>query len=647
MCAIYGLLDPELGKFERQEILRKMGSQLQHRGPDSNGYWIDNEEGVALGHERLAILGLGIEGTQPMLSSSGRFVTSFNGEIYNYKQIAAELAIEGIQCDIRSDTAVLLQAVEVWGLDKTLERAKGMFAIAFYDRKQKKLTLVRDAMGEKPAYYGFSGRRFTFASDLGAINVGLSGSLKLSTEGIHQYLQYGYFPGELTVYEDVYKLMPGMIMQVEQVKGCWRRTYQKWWAYPSDTVDPNLDTSTGHEDASKNLEDLLHVVISEQLNADVPVGVLLSGGIDSTLVAAIAQNASDRPIQTYTVGFKAKGYDESSKARAVASFLNTSHHEILVDANDALKLVDELPEIYQEPFADSSQIPTVLISRELKQEVTVALSGDGGDEIFGGYNRYLWARRIGAIRKFLPPQLRHSFFRWLLSVPQERFDKIGSPVSILTGAESQGQLGEKIHKLARSMLCSTEFEIYRNLLQNYSNPALPELSNSAVLLDHQKDAWSKGSTFAERMMFSDALGYLPDDILVKVDRAAMSVGLETRIPLLDQRIVSFASAISQAEKITDGRGKMILRKILGRYIPGELINRSKHGFSVPLKDWLRGPLREWASDLLLDNEACEGIIDRGYLSRLWGAHLSGASNNQEQLWTFLMLFNWMKTKQLH
>ncbi|MBT7308888.1 MAG: asparagine synthase (glutamine-hydrolyzing) [Gammaproteobacteria bacterium] len=647
MCGFVGVLgDAVLEKG----TLRAMSSTMVHRGPDDEGVWFDRSAAVALAHRRLSIVDLSPEGHQPMVSPSGRYVIALNGEIYNHRSLRSDLERLGGQFRGHSDTEVFLSAVETWGLKSALTRSTGMFAFALYDRKERLLSLVRDRMGEKPLYYGWQGegkrRVFLFGSELKALRKHPSWRGGVDRDALAQLLRYNYIPAPQTIHPGVKKLLPGVLVQYRQGgSGEWSETFnQPWWSFQTVAKAGSERQFAGSEaDAVEELDRLLKQVVQEQSVADVAVGAFLSGGIDSSSIVAIMQSVSERPVESFTIGYDDVSYDESSDAKRIAAQLGTNHHEWIITARDAMGVIPELPTLYDEPFADASQIPTTLVSRFARSHVTVSLSGDGGDELFGGYNRHYWAPRL--LRKFgnIPAGLRAAVSGGVKSISPSAWDSALSAVEfLLPNRLVVRQPGEKIHKIARLMGAADEYDLYSKLVSAWDDP-LPILGNlgNRAARQYPGALWESQNTFSEKMMALDAVTYLPDDILMKVDRAAMSTSLESRIPLLDHRIVEFSLRLPLEMKIHNSSGKSILRKVLDRYVPRPLMERPKSGFGLPLHEWLRAPLREWGEELLSEKRLREeGFFDVSAVRSTWEEHLSGRRNNQYLLWSVLMFQAW-------
>lgn len=640
MCGIAGVMycrDRNLSA-----LVRRLVESIRYRGPDDADAWCDVSAGVGLGHARLSVLDLSPAGHQPMASASGRYVIVFNGEIYNHLELRQDLR-EMSWCG-HSDTETVLACIEAVGVEKTLPRLTGMFAFALWDRLEQSLTLVRDRIGEKPLYYGWCDGVFLFGSELKALQAYAGWRGVIDRGALASFMRYGYVPLPHSIYVGIHKLIPGtsVVLSSADQAGFWPNP-KPYWSALDITRQPELAFSSD-EDAISQLDARLRRAIQGQMLADVPLGAFLSGGIDSSTVVALMQAQSSRPIKTFSIGFGEGDYNEAVYAKAVAAHLGTDHTELYVTPADALSVIPRLPLMYDEPFGDSSGIPTHLVARLARQQVTVALSGDGGDELFGGYNRYFWGRSIWRRIGPLPIGLRRVIGRAVILLSPERWDQlVGIIRAVLPRNLQMFAFGDKLHKLARVIDVGSPDELYRRLVSQYHDPG------SLVVGAGEKNIWADAQVltlrrqdFSERMMFHDLVGYLTDDILTKVDRAAMAVSLETRVPMLDHHVVEFAWQLPLSMKIrNEGEGKWLLRRVLGRYVPRELIDRPKMGFGIPLDSWLRGPLRDWAESLLDARRLeQEGYFHPGPIRQRWMEHLSGTRNWQYALWNVLMFQAW-------
>ena len=650
MCGIAGFLAAD--RLESPERLSAvavaMGRAIAHRGPDDAGVWTDAGRGLALAHRRLSVIDLSPEGHQPMTSPSGRFVTVFNGEIYNYPELRAELEKAGRAPAWRghSDTEVFLAACDAWGVDGALQRSNGMFALALADLGDDELVLARDRMGEKPLYYGWQGRYFLFGSELKALRVHPRFQALVEPLALSRYLRFGYVPAPLSIYAGIRKLPPATTLRVPLSGSRMQSSAQSpraYWQLPLPAADRALSAA----EAVEALEGLLRDAVRCRMHSDVPLGAFLSGGIDSSTVTALMQDQSSRPVRSYSIGFREQAYDESTHARAVAKALGTDHSELQVTAADALAVVPHLPQLYDEPFADSSAVPTHLLSRLTRQHVTVALSGDGGDELFGGYARYVQGRTLLGLYRTVPRSWRRLGARGFSLLAGRSWDQLSA-----RGPRSLGVMfsSGRMAKLAEVLALSDHRELYGRLVSQWPDAPLltrygAEPSSDAAVpsvLDDEVLARAIASP-ASWMMYVDQLTYLPDDILVKVDRASMAVALEARVPLLDNRLVEFAARVPLDLKVRHGRGKWVLREVLRRYVDPRLTERPKQGFELPIADWLRDPLREWAEGLLSGSAlAATGVLNPEPIRRVWEEHVDGRRNHQHRLWVILMLQAWWR-----
>jgi asparagine synthase (glutamine-hydrolysing) len=647
MCGITGFfIDPAVDKsFVPDVCLQAMNEALVHRGPDDSGYWFDKGSGLGLAHRRLSIIDTSRAGQQPMLSSSGRFRVVFNGEIYNHVEIRKEIeAAKDINWRSTSDTETLLESVELWGLEASVAKFVGMFAIALWDQEEKTLSLIRDRMGEKPLYYGWQNNVFMFGSELKSLYAHPSFEHKLSKKSISLFMRYSYVPDPNSIFENIYKLPPSSILKISLgSKDQAQESLLKpslYWSLKDAFLKGKQDLILDPNEAVKGLQETLLEATRIQSRADVPLGAFLSGGIDSSTVVALLQEQSSKPIKTYTIGFENQEYDEAGVASKIASILGTDHTEHYVNASEALDVIPKLAHLYDEPFADSSQIPTFIVSRLAATEVNVALSGDAGDELFGGYNRYISAPLIYRNFKFLPYSIRLILAKSFSSLPMPIWQVLGNIFSVK-------QAPDKIKKVF-SILQSKDLDmVYARLTSHWlDQDDLVFGANFSYSLDSE---WmNEGTTFEaeEKMMYQDLTSYLLGDILVKLDRASMGVSLETRVPMLDYRVVEYSCRLPLNVKIRDGSGKWPLRKILENYIPKDLIDKPKMGFGVPIHEWLRGSLRDWAESLLDESRLRnQGIFNVRLVRKRWSDHLARKGNYQHELWNVLMFQSWYDSYQ--
>ncbi|KVT75469.1 asparagine synthetase B [Burkholderia ubonensis] len=653
MCGIDGFLNSAAFDEETaRATLARMTASLAHRGPDAQGTWLDAQAGIALGHRRLAIVDLSVHGRQPMASVCGRFVLVFNGEIYNHRALRAELERTGRAPAWRghSDTEVLLAAIAAWGVEAALRRATGMFAIALWNRESRVLTLARDRIGEKPLYYGRIGDALVFASELKALRSfpGFDGAI--DRDALCLYLRQSSVPAPYTIYRGIRKLPPGTFIQFEHARDTPR--VRAYWtlehAIEAGRAEPFEGTA---QEAVGLLDGILRKAVAQQMEADVPLGAFLSGGVDSSAIVALMQAQSAAPVDTFTIGFHEAGYDEAGYAKAVARHLGTRHTELYVTADHALAVVPKLPSIYDEPFSDASQIPTFLVAELTRRHVKVSLSGDGGDELFGGYTRYFLTPRLWRKLHRVPAAVRARIAAALHALRPDHADQLAAVAqSAWSGAEAREtppRIGDRLHKLGHVMTADSRIGLYRLLMSAVHHPERIALAGQEppTPLD-TASAWPADLTFAEQAMAIDTLTYLPTDILTKVDRAAMAVSLETRMPFLDHHVVEFAWRLPAALRLPDGQSKALLRRLLDAYVPASLIDRPKQGFCAPIDHWLRGSLRDWAQTLLHPARLREeGFFDAAAVERLWRQHQTGRMNWQHQLWTVLMFQSWLDAQR--
>lgn len=647
MCGIAGLWDRDGGAEEElRGAVDPMVDAVTHRGPDDRGVWVDVSAGLALGQRRLRVVDLSDAARQPMESADGRYVLVFNGEIYNFGTLRRELQGGGWRFRGSGDTEVLLAAIASWGLRGALERANGMFALAVWDRQVRTLSFACDRMGEKPLYYGWAGRTLLFGSELRALRAHRGFVGEVDRDVLALYLRRNCVPSPLSIYRSVRRVPAGTVVTIsgEDPPGT-MRSPQAYWSLRDVVTAATASRFGGDPDeALEALDGLLRDAVGSRMLADVPLGAFLSGGIDSSLVVALMQAQAPAKVRTFTIAFDDSRYDEAADARRVADHLGTEHVELMVTGDDALGTVERLGELFDEPFADSSQIPTYLLAALTRRHVTVALSGDGGDELFGGYNRYTWASRFWGGVGRVPRPARRWAARRLAAVSPAAWDAAFHRVSPVLPARLRMRTpGTKVQKVATVLGADDIEDVYGRLVSHVPDPAalVPGAVEPPTLLDRRED-WPVLDDPIERMMYLDAMTYLPDDILTKVDRASMAVSLEARVPYLDHRVVAFAWSLPLAMKVRGGEGKWLLRRLLHRYVPSELVERPKMGFGPPIGSWLRGPLRPWAEELLDGPRLhAEGVFDVAAVRSLWAEHVSGRGDHQYELWDLLMFQQWL------
>ena len=649
MCGITGFYSKNSSTFDN--AILKMNSAISHRGPDNSGLWQDKNSGIVFGHQRLSILDLSSAGNQPMLSNSERFIITYNGEIYNHLNIRNEIKKKNLNLKWKSstDTETLLEALELWGVEETLKKTVGMFAFALWDKKNRCLTLARDRIGEKPLYYGWQGsginKVFLFGSELKALKAHPEFTKDINHNAIALQLRHNYIPDPYSIYKNIFKLLPGHYLELTEndLKKNILTNPKIYWSLTKTAFYGKINQLTLSENnIQNNLEDLLKLSIKKQMISDVPLGAFLSGGIDSSIVVALMQSQSNNPIKTFTIGFSEHDYDEAKYAKKIAKHLHTEHTELYISSTEALDVIPKLPSIYDEPFSDSSQIPSFLLSQLTKKNVKVALSGDGGDELFCGYNRYISTENWSKKFSLLPIRLRKSLAFIIQSMSPNRWNQL---IKFLPGLNKNLNFGHKMHKGASALEAKSLLDVYYILISQLQNPndILIKGKELGTFFTEFRPELQKFNDH-EKMMVLDLLSYLPNDILVKVDRSSMASSLETRVPFLDHELIEYAWKIPHSYKFRQGKGKRILRQILNNYVPKNLTERPKKGFGIPLDIWLRGPLKDWAENLLNEKK----LSQQGYFNPLlirnkWNEHISNKKNWHYSLWNVLMFQAWIES----
>lgn len=642
MCGITGYWNK---RGADASIVEQMALQIRHRGPDDSGIWLDEGPGLALAHRRLSILDLSPAGHQPMVSPCDRYILVYNGEIYNHQDLRTELEGEGGHFDWRghSDTETLLAGLRHWGFEGTLKRLNGMFAFALWDKAERTLFLARDRMGEKPLYYGCSGGSFLFGSELKSLSAHPHWQGDVDRNALTLYLRHNYIPAPWSIYQGISKLPPAHFVIVREA-GQVVSEPRCYWDLRKIATRGSVDSNASPEVLIDELEELLRDAVARRMTADVPLGAFLSGGFDSSAVVALMQAQSNRPVKTFTIGFHEKNYNEAEHAKAVAMHLGTDHTELYVTPGEAMAIIPQLPTIWDEPFSDSSQIPTLLVCKLARQHVTVSLSGDGGDELFCGYSRYTQGYQIWRAMSLLPIPLRRAVGGLMQAIPGAPLESL---VRFLPKRFQVPHLADRLPKLAEVIKESSGELYYRRLVSHWKNPsAVVRGGVEPLTLFDMQERLPKLPGLREQMMYLDSLTYLPDDILTKVDRASMAVSLEGRVPLLDHRVVEFSWRVPTSLKVRDGKGKWLLREVLYRYVPRELMERPKMGFGVPIDAWLRGPLREWGEELLDEKRLREeGFFDPAPIRKMWHEHVAGHHRWHYYLWDVLMFQAWLENTQ--
>jgi asparagine synthase (glutamine-hydrolysing) len=651
MCGITGFLDTSRSKSSEQLTLiaRRMSTSLSHRGPDADGVWVDQNTGVAFGHRRLSIIDLSPMGAQPMHSASGRYVITFNGEIYNFKALRQELEQLGEKFRGHSDTEIMLTAIARWGVEASLKKFNGMFAFGLWDREEQTLYLSRDRAGEKPLYYGWAGKTLLFGSELKALQQHPDFRGDIDRGAVAVYLRHNYIPAPHSIYKGIYKLPPGTFLTIRGFGS--DASPKPYWSAKVAAEDGIANPFLGTEEEAVNqLDALLNDAVKMRMEADVPLGAFLSGGIDSSLIVAIMQANSKRPVKTFTIGFDNRDFNEAESAKLVAQHIGTDHTELYVTPEEAMAVIPRIPTLYDEPFADSSQIPTFLVSQLARRNVTVSLSGDAGDELFGGYTTYQWGRSVHQNVGWMPGPLKAGLAKTIKPLSKLDWNALlDGRQSVVPQSLRSKDINKVLSKLTGILKVNEREALYWILLSYWMDPSSVVLGAKEPLTQlTDKNKWANIDDIMHVMMYLDTIMYLPDDILVKVDRASMGVSLESRVPLLDHRVIEFAWKLPIEMKVKGTLGKVPLRNLLYRYVPKQLVDRPKKGFGVPIHEWLRGPMRSWAEDLLDESRLKnEGYFAEKPIRQKWNEHVSGRRNWQAQLWAVLMFQAWLEQQKTH
>ena len=641
MCGIVGIFSSR-EEYLNEKVLDDLSAKLTHRGPDANGIWIDLNNGIGMAHRRLSIIDVSESGSQPMISSDKRYVLVFNGEIYNFNDIRKELTdlFNINDWSGNSDTEVLLKSIQYLGLEKSLEKIEGMFAFGLWDKHHKSLTLVRDRMGEKPLYFGKVGQYFLFSSELKGLTAFPLWEGLIDRDSLTLYLRQNCIPAPRTIYKNIFKLEPGHLIVISD-KNNSIGSPKCYWKLSDFSHNSLRNENTNPLQNIEIFQNLIRNSIKKRLVSDVPVGAFLSGGYDSALVVSIMSELNNKNVRTFSIGFDNKRFNEANKAKKISNYLGTDHQELYLSTKDLISTIPTLPQIYDEPFSDSSQLPTLLVSKLASRSVKVCLSGDGGDELFGGYNRHIVGSKVWNLINMIPYSLRSK-------INNNDFVNVNSYVDYLSNLlptrYKLANFSEKLSKLLFLIGSKNQTIFYKNLISNSKFPERLLINGNepkTILDDHELDQFFK--SLSERMMYLDQINYLPNDILTKVDRASMSTSLEARLPFLDYKIVEFSWNVPEAQKIVEGKGKWLLRKLLYRYVPQKMIDGPKKGFAVPLNSWLKGPLREWAEELFSESNLYnQDIFDGKVLRKLWVDFLKGENFNHYQIWNILMFQSWLK-----
>ncbi|MBU0800526.1 MAG: asparagine synthase (glutamine-hydrolyzing) [Alphaproteobacteria bacterium] len=640
MCGITGFFDTAKGaeRPRLHAIGTAMERAIAHRGPDDSGVWQDPDVPLVLAQRRLAIIDLSPEGHQPKESHSGRYMVVFNGEIYNFPALQQELEAAGVKFRGRSDTEIMLAAFDVWGVNRALQKLSGMFAFALWDRQERLIHFARDRMGKKPLYIGWAGSALVFGSELKALRAHPQFSATVDRRATTMYMRYAYVPPPYSIYQNVWQLPAGcrLTLRLPGVAAGENLLplIEPYWHHPRKVEEAKQhEVARTDKEAIDGLETVLKEAVRSRMISDVPLGAFLSGGIDSSTIVALMQQVAGQKVKTFAIGFEDKSYDESGHARQVAQHLGTDHHELIVGTKDVLNVIPQLPTMYDEPFADHSQIPTFLVAQMARHHVTVALSGDGGDEMLGGYTRYTAVPSLWDKVGWMPYGARRAMAAGMQSLPVSALNRM---------APFYPRFGEKMHKAAELLQQRSAQDVYGHLLGNWQEPEQLVIGGAEPMIPLTSPEWqARGLSFTESLMYSDLISYLPNDILVKVDRATMAVALEARAPLLDTHVFDYAWSLPMNMKIRDGKGKWVLRELLARYVPRPLFERPKQGFAMPIGDWLRGDLRDWAEDLLSEDRLRrDGLLNVDMVRGVWADHLAGRGSHAIRLWCVLMFQSW-------
>ena len=638
MCGIAGFIKFNNNLKNSKEVLQDFIKILSHRGPDSSGHWISEDNRIGLAHTRLSIQDLSLNGSQPMISNNSKLIISYNGEIYNFIDLKKKLQKNGIEFKSLSDTEVLLEHISFYGIENTLNEIEGMFAFSIYDIEKKILYLARDRIGEKPLYYGKINNNFFFSSELKTLKI-FRDQIEISTKAVSEYLKYNYIPSNLSIYNNIFKLNPGSYLQINLSNQDKHIDYKinKWWKIENTFIKNKNENYTSEKNLTDQLDKLLNNAVKKQLISDVPVGCFLSGGIDSSLIAYYMQSNYPKKINTFSIGFKNQEYDESFFSNQISKALDTNHYQLMIDYNDIENSIPNLVDVYDEPYADTSQIPTLFMSKFAKEKVGVVLSGDGGDEFFGGYNRYVWAPKILNYKKnyFLK-----NFFKLINVKTFELLYEIVKP--LLFSKYKFKSPKDKILKFKNILKENNSLDIYKNLTRNNDNEYISFDFQYEHNLELLEKIWSSFKTFEDKMMIADVLTYLPDDILVKIDRASMSHSLETRVPFLDVNVIKFGINLNNSLKFNKNQNKIILRNLLSNKIPKNYLMSNKRGFDAPMDEWMRNPLKDWCNDMLNNKILYENFdIDKNKLFNDWNGFISKQNEKMFPIWNMVMLSSWL------